>query len=136
LGNAMLLVLNLPLIGIWVRIVMIPYVFLFPLILFFCLVGAYSVNNSIGDVFLMLICGLFGYLMKKFEYDAAPLLLGFILGPLLETTLRQSLIMSEGEFSIFLQKPICLIALVITALLVITAVLPLFKSRRSGVVVK
>jgi putative tricarboxylic transport membrane protein len=74
--------------------------------------------------------------MKKFEYDAAPLLLGFILGPLLETTLRQSLIMSEGEFSIFLQKPICLIALVIATLLVISAVLPWFKSRGSGVVVK
>jgi putative tricarboxylic transport membrane protein len=136
LGNAMLLVLNLPLIGIWVRVVTIPYVFLFPLILFFCLVGAYSVNNSMGDVFLMLICGLFGYLMKKFEYDAAPLLLGFILGPLLETTLRQSLIMSEGEFNIFLQKPICLIALLIAAFLIITALWPWFKSRRSGVAVK
>jgi putative tricarboxylic transport membrane protein len=132
IGNVMLLILNLPLITLWVRVVRMPYILLFPLILFFCLVGAYSVNNNLGDMYLMLACGLLGYLMKKFEYDAAPLILAFILGPLLETAFRQSLIMSEGKFNIFLQRPICLVALTITCLLLIRSMLAWLKTRRQS----
>lgn len=130
LGNAMLLVLNLPLIGMWVRVVLVPYVFLFPLILFFCLVGAYSIDNNPGDMYLMLLFGIMGYLMKKFRYEGAPLILAFILCPLLENALRQSLIMSQGEFSIFMERPICVVALAASALLLLTAILPWFKARR------
>lgn len=133
LGNAMLLVLNLPLIGLWVRVTLIPYIYLFPIILFFCLIGAYSINNTMGDVYLMLIFSIVGYLMKKFEYDAAPLVLAFILGPLLENALRQSLIMSQGEFTIFLERPICLVALLCASFLLLTAFLPWFKKKRPAI---
>jgi putative tricarboxylic transport membrane protein len=130
LGNVMLLILNLPLIGLWVRVVLIPYVFLFPLILIFCIIGAFSINNSLDDITVMLLFSVVGYLMKKFEYDAAPLILAFILGPLLENALRQSLIMSQGEFAIFVQRPISLVSLCVAALLLITAFLPWLKSKR------
>jgi putative tricarboxylic transport membrane protein len=130
LGNAMLLVLNLPLIGMWVRVVLVPYVYLFPLILFLCSVGSYSIENNTGDVYLMLIFGVVGYLMKKFRYEAAPLILAFILCPLLENALRQSLIMSQGEFRIFVERPICVVALAASGFLLLTAILPWFKARR------
>jgi putative tricarboxylic transport membrane protein len=106
MGNVILLVLNLPLIGIWIKILKIPYVFLFPLILLFCLIGSYSLNNNIVDVLTMILFGLLGYFMKKFRYEGAPLILAFILGPMLENALRQSLIISEGSFAIFFTRPI------------------------------
>jgi len=130
LGNLMLLVLNLPLIGLWVRIVLVPYVYLFPVILFFCLIGAFSINFSAGDIYMMVILGVAGYLMKKFEYEPAPLVLAFILGPIMEKAMRQSLIMSQGDFSIFFQSPISCGALLLAAFLLLTTVLPSFKKRR------
>ena len=133
LGNAMLLVLNLPLIGMWVRVVLVPYVYLFPVILFLCLIGSYSIENNPGDVYLMLIFGIVGYLMKKFRYEGAPLILAFILCPLLENALRQSLIMSQGEFIIFAERPICLVALAASGFLLLTAIFPWFKARRPTV---
>ncbi|MCX5907627.1 MAG: tripartite tricarboxylate transporter permease, partial [Deltaproteobacteria bacterium] len=96
-GNAMLLVLNLPLIGLWVRLLKVPYAILFPLILLFCLIGGYTVNNKIVDVYIMILFGIAGYLLRKFRYESAPLILAFVLGPLLEDALRQSLIISEGD---------------------------------------
>lgn len=136
LGNVMLLILNLPLIGMWVRLVLIPYVYLFPLILFFCLVGAYGIQNSTDDVYMMLAFGIIGYLMKKFEYEAAPLILAFILGPIMENALRQSLIMSQGSFGIFLGRPICLVSLAVAAFLLISAFLPWLKQRRPRIGLK
>jgi len=136
LGNAMLLVLNLPLISLWVRVVLIPYIYLFPLILAFCLIGAYSINNSVEDIYIMLIFSIVGYLMKKFEYEGAPLILAFILGPILENALRQSLIMSHGEFGIFLGKPIALGALLAAACLLLMAFLPWLKKRRPAIGIK
>jgi putative tricarboxylic transport membrane protein len=130
LGNIMLLVLNLPLINVWVRVIMIPYKYLFPFILLFCLVGAFSVNCSFGDIYLMLIFSIVGYLMKKCNYEAAPLMLAFILGPLMERALRQSLIISQGKFTIFFQKPISLIALSVAAFLLLTTFLPFFGTKR------
>lgn len=135
-GNAMLVILNLPLIGLWVRIVLIPYVFLFPLILVFCVIGAYSINNDLNDIYVMTIFSVIGYLMKKFDYDGAPLILAFILGPLLENALRQSLIMSQGEFHIFFERPIALVALSIAALLLVTAFLPWLKAKRPALGIK
>ncbi len=106
LGNMMLLVLNLPLIGLWVHVLRIPYPFLFPLIVLFCLIGAYSINNNIFDVFIMVLFGIIGYLMKKVRFEAAPMLLGMVLGLMMEDALRQSLIMSGGSFQIFMTRPI------------------------------
>jgi putative tricarboxylic transport membrane protein len=130
LGNVMLVILNLPLIGVWVRVVLIPYVFLCPLILVFCLIGAFSINGDLNDIYVMLIFSIIGYLMKKFDYEAAPLILAFILGPLLENAFRQSLIMSRGEFHIFLERPISLAALLVAAVLLLAAFLPWLKSKR------
>src|ERR1035438_6713336 len=108
IGNAMLLVLNLPLIGLWVKILQIPYRFLFPLILFFCLVGAYSLNNSTAEMIIMLVFGVIGYFLRKFKYPLAPAILALVLGPVLEKSLRQSLLMSSGSGWIFLEQPISL----------------------------
>jgi len=123
IGNAMLLVLNLPLIPLWVQVLKVPYFLLYPLIFLFCLVGSYSIDNNVGDVIIMLVFGIVGYLMKKFRYEGAPLVLALVLGKMLETTLRQSLILSRGEFSIFVSRPISLAFLIVAALLLITPVI-------------
>jgi putative tricarboxylic transport membrane protein len=120
IGNIMLLLLNLPLIGLWVKVLKVPYRILMPLILLFCLIGAYSLSGNIWDVVIMVIFGIVGYLLRKFSYEEAPLLLAFILGPLIETNFRQSLIMSEGNLSIFITRPISAVALIISGLLFIS----------------
>jgi putative tricarboxylic transport membrane protein len=126
-GNVLLLVLNLPLIPLWVKVLKTPYVFLFPLIILFCIVGAYSINNSIFDVLIMILFGLLGYLFKKFDYEAAPFVLAFIIGPLLENSLRQSLLISNGSLLIFSNSPISLSLLVISLILLVS---PLVLKRR------
>jgi putative tricarboxylic transport membrane protein len=123
IGNGMLLVLNLPLIPLWVMVLRIPYYLLYPLILLFCLVGAYSIDNSAGDVIMMLIFGITGYLMRKFHYDAPPLVLALVLGKQLEGALRRSLIMSWGDFSIFVSRPISLGFLIVAISLLILPVI-------------
>jgi putative tricarboxylic transport membrane protein len=127
IGNVMLLVLNLPLIGLWVKVLKVPYYLLYPLILLFCLIGAYSLNNSIGDVIVMLIFGIVGYLMRKFRYDGAPLVLALVLGPMLEEAFRQSLMLSKGDFSIFISRPLSLVFLIVAALLFI---IPIVTQRK------
>ena len=106
LGNVMLLILNLPLIALWVQILRIPYKFLLPLIMLFCLVGVYSTNFSIFDVFVMIFFGVVGYLMNKFQYEPAPFIMGLVLCPILENAFRQSLTLSDGSFLIFFNRPI------------------------------
>ncbi|HVP78158.1 MAG TPA: tripartite tricarboxylate transporter permease [Thermodesulfobacteriota bacterium] len=123
IGNVMLLVLNLPLIPIWVKVLKVPYYLLYPLILLFCLIGAYSLDNTVADVIIMLIFGILGFLMKKFRYDGAPLILALVLGQKLETSLRRSLIMSQGDFSIFVTRPISLGFLITAVLLLIVPVI-------------
>ena len=123
-GNAMLLLLNLPLIGLWVQVLKIPYRILFPLILFFCLIGVYSINTSLFDVGIMLLFGVIGYLVRKFGYEPAPLVLAFVLGPMLEYSLRQSLTMSKGSFSIFFMRPISGAVMLLTAMMLISSVIP------------
>jgi putative tricarboxylic transport membrane protein len=130
-GNAMLLVLNLPLISIWVKILKIPYKILFPLILLFCLIGVYSVGNSIFDIYVMLIFGILGYLMKKFGYEGAPMVLAFVLGPMMENNLRKSLIMSQGDFSIFFTRPLAAFSLIIALILLISPMIPWFSKKRA-----
>jgi putative tricarboxylic transport membrane protein len=111
-GNAMLVVLNLPLIGLWVQLLRIPYAVLFPLILLFCVIGVYSVSGNTWDVVLMLAFGAVGYLMRKFEYEPAPLVMAYVLGRLAEESIRQSLLVSRGDLSIFLSRPLALTFLV------------------------
>jgi len=117
IGNIMLLVLNLPLIRLWVKILEIPYPILFPLIILFCLIGVYSLDSRTSEIFLMLIFGVVGYMMKKFKFDGAPLILAVVLGPQMDKSLRQSLLMSGGSPQIFFDSPICLGVLAVVALL-------------------
>jgi len=130
IGNAMLLVLNLPLIGLWVKILKIPYRFLFPLILLFCIVGAYSLNNNTAEVTLMIIFGVVGYFLVKFKYPLAPAILALVLGPMLEKALRQSLLMSVGSGWIFLTRPISLVTLLISFALPASSFLPWMRKKR------
>jgi putative tricarboxylic transport membrane protein len=123
IGNCMLLILNLPLIGLWVQVLRVPYHLLYPLILLFCLIGSYSLDNRVGDVIIMLIFGVAGYLMKKFGYEGAPLVLALVLGRMLESNFRQSLILARGDFSIFVSRPISLAFLAVAALLLIIPVI-------------
>ena len=126
-GNLMLLALNLPLVGLFVSVLRIPYAYLYPLIIMFCIVGVYEVSHSIVDVWIMLIMGVVGYLLRKFDFDPAPLVLGLVIAPLLEMSLRQSLIMSGGNWLIFVQRPIAAVLLGIGALLLALAAASLFK---------
>ena len=115
LGNVMLLILNLPLVGLFVQILRVPYPILAPLILLFCLVGAYSTSGQVGDVFIMICFGVLGYLMRKFKFEAAPLVLALILGKQMEESLRQTLGISQGSFAVFITRPISLVLLLATA---------------------
>ncbi len=132
LGNVMLLILNLPLIGLWVQVLKVPYPILMPLIILFCLIGAYTINNSVMDVFFMLVFGLVGYGMKKLKYDAPPFILAFVLGPMMEYSLKQSLIFSKGSFMIFLTRPIAATGLTAALVLLLLPLLPLIRGRRPG----
>jgi putative tricarboxylic transport membrane protein len=123
-GNGMLLLLNLPMIGIWVKVLKIPYRILFPLILLFCLIGAYSINNSVADVLIMILFGIVGYLMRKFEYEGAPLILAYVLSPMLEISLRQSLTISSGSFAIFFTRPIAAGGMLLAILLILSPFCP------------
>ena len=105
-GNLMLLALNLPLVGLFVRVLQIPYAYLYPLIIMFCIIGVYEVSHSIVDVWIMLIMGGFGYVLRKFDFDPAPLVLGLVIAPTFELSLRQSLVMSNGNWTIFFSRPI------------------------------
>jgi putative tricarboxylic transport membrane protein len=127
IGNVMLLILNLPLIPLWVQVLRIPPRVLYPLILLFCLIGGYSLNNNILDVLIMIIFGILGYLFRKFQYEGAPLILAFVLGPIIESNLRQSLILSRGSFDIFFARPISAITLTITILLILSSIFPSFR---------
>jgi putative tricarboxylic transport membrane protein len=122
-GNVMLLALNLPLVGLFVTVLRIPYAYLYPLIVMFCIVGVYLVNNSIVDVWITLIMGVVGYLLRKFEFDPAPLVLGLVIAPVFELSLRQSLLMSNGNWTIFFsgQRPIATALFAISGLLLALA---------------
>jgi len=132
LGNFLLLILNLPLISICVKVLEIPYKILFPLILLFCLIGAYSVNSVVFDLYVMIFFGVVGWVMRKFGYEGAPLILAYVLGPMLENALRQSLLISQGSFLIFFTRPISAIALGFAFLLLFSNLFPYFKKRRQA----
>ncbi len=128
-GNLVLLALNLPLVGLFVRVLQIPYSYLYPLIIMFCIIGVYEVNHSIIDVWIMLIMGVVGYVLRKFEFDPAPLVLGLVIAPTFELSLRQSLIMSSGNWTIFFSRPIAAVLFAICAVLLGLAVIS-YMSRK------
>lgn len=136
IGNVMLVVLNLPLIGLWVKVLKVPYKVLFPLIIMFCLIGAYSINNSAFDIAIMLFFGGLGYLMRKYKYEAAPMVLAFVLGPMLETSLRQSLLLSDGSFTIFFTRPIAGVGMVLTLIMILSCIIPIFRKKRKVIPVE
>jgi putative tricarboxylic transport membrane protein len=133
IGNGMLLILNLPLIPLWVQLLRVPYYLLFPLILIFCLIGVYSVDSSIFQVNVMIFFGLVGYILRKFEYEFAPLILAFVLGPMLEQVFRQSLIMSRGSLLIFFQRPISAACMILAFILFMTSGLDIVRKTRQRI---
>ena len=130
LGNLMLVVLNLPLIGIWVRMLLVPYRLLAIAIMFFCCIGVYSLNNSANEVLFICFFGVIGYILMKLDCEPAPLLLGFLLGPMMEVYMRRAMLLSRGDPWIFLQRPLSLAFLVIATALLIFIVLPNVRKAR------
>jgi TctA family transporter len=129
-GNLMLIVLNLPLIGIWIKLLTVPYRFLFPAITLFCCIGVYSLNNSTFDVYLTAIFAVVGYFFWKLGCEPAPLLLGFILGPMMEENLRRALLLSRGDWSTFVTRPLSSALLIAAALMLVVVALPNIKKKR------
>jgi putative tricarboxylic transport membrane protein len=133
IGNLMLLIINLPLIGLWVKLLKVPYRLMFPAILLFCCIGIYSINNSPVDVAMTAFFGLFGYALIKFGFEPAPLLLGYVLGRLLEEKMRQALIISRGSFMTFVERPISAGLLVVAVVVLVVALLPSISKKRNVV---
>jgi putative tricarboxylic transport membrane protein len=130
IGNIMLVVLNLPLIGIWVRLLRVPYGYLFPAIIVFCCIGTFTVSMSTGDVLIMTAFGVLGYVFRKLDCEPAPLLLGLVLGPMLEENFRRALVLSDGDFSVFVTRPISLGFLLAAAALLVAVALPTIRRSR------
>jgi TctA family transporter len=134
IGNLMLVVLNLPLVGIWVRLLSIPYRFLYPAIILFCCIGVYTLSNNIFDVRLIVLFGALGYLLAKIGCEPAPMLLGFILGPMMEEFFRRALIISRGDFMVFVESPISAGLLATAMALVVSMSLPVIAKWRGKVI--
>jgi len=132
IGNVILVVLNLPLVGMWAQLLRVPYAFMAPLIMVLTLVGVYSVNNSVFDIWVMLIMGIFGYLARKLKFDLGPLLLAFVLGPIMERSLRQALLMSHGSFGIFFTRPISGALMATAILFVLYNLLAAWRKKQQG----
>ncbi len=129
-GNLMLIILNLPLIGIWIKLLTVPYRFLFPAILLFCCIGLYTLNNNPFDVYMAVLFGLIGYAFFKLSCEPAPLLLGFILGPMMEENLRRALLLSRGDWSTFMTRPLSAGLLVAALIMVVIVLLPSIQNKR------
>ncbi|CAM8666792.1 Protein of unknown function DUF112, transmembrane [Comamonadaceae bacterium] len=130
IGNLMLVILNLPLIGIWIKLLSVPYRWLFPSIVLFCAIGVYSTNNNTFDIWMVAIFGVIGYLFIKLGTEPAPLLLGFILGPMMEEYLRRALLLSRGDWSVFVTRPLSASLLVAALALLVVVMLPSIKAKR------
>ncbi len=131
IGNLMLVVLNLPLIGVWIKLLSVPYRWLFPAIVLFCAIGVYTTNNSTFDIWLVAAFGFIGYVFKKLDMEPAPLLLGFILGPMMEENLRRALLLSRGDWSVFVMRPLSAGLLVAAACMLFLVLMPSVQSRRA-----
>jgi TctA family transporter len=135
-GNAMLVVLNLPLIGIWIKLLQVPYRLLYPAILLFCAIGVYSTNNTSFDVMQTAAFGLLGVVFMKLECEPAPLLLGFVLGPMMEENLRRALLLSRGDPTVVVTRPRSLVMLLMAVALIVLIVLPNFRKTREAAFVE
>jgi TctA family transporter len=130
LGNLMLVILNLPLIGMWIKLLSVPYRLLFPAIVLFCAIGVYSTNNNTFDIWMVALFGFVGYIFMKLGCEPAPLLLGFILGPMMEENLRRALLLSRGDWSVFVTRPLSGSLLAAALVLLIIVLLPSVKAKR------
>jgi putative tricarboxylic transport membrane protein len=130
IGNLMLVILNLPLIGMWIKLLSVPYRFLFPAIVLFCAIGVYSTNNNTFDIWMVAGFGLVGYTFMKLGVEPAPLLLGFILGPMMEENLRRALLLSRGDWTVFGTRPLSAGLLAAAAMLLVIVLLPSIKHKR------
>ena len=130
LGNLMLIILNLPLIGMWIKLLTVPYRFLFPAIILFCAVGVYSTNNNSFDIWMVAVFGFIGYVFVKLGCEPQPLLLGFILGPMMEENLRRALLLSRGDWTVFVTRPLSGSLLFVALILLVVVLLPSVKSKR------
>jgi TctA family transporter len=130
IGNLFLLVLNLPLVGLWVKMITVPYHLLFPAIMVFCAIGVFSLNNATFDIYLMAIFGVVGYVLRKIDCEPAPLLLGFILGPMMEEFLRRALLLSKGDPMVLVTRPVSATMLIFALLLLITVLAPAVRNKR------
>jgi putative tricarboxylic transport membrane protein len=126
----MLVILNLPLIGIWIKLLTVPYKYLYPAILAFCCIGLYTLNNNNFDVFMAVLFGLIGYLFYKLHCEPAPLLLGFILGPMMEENLRRALLLSRGDWTTFATRPLSASLLLAALAMIVIVMLPSIKKKR------
>ena len=124
IGNVMLLIINLPMIGMWVQLLAVPYRYLYPSILVFCSIGVYSLNNNVFDVYMTILFAIFGYLCSKLKMEPAPLLIGFVLGPMMEEHLRRAMLLSRGDWGVFIERPISASMLAIGAVAIIAMALP------------
>ena len=136
IGNLMLIIINLPLVGIWVRLLRVPYRLMFPSIVIFCAIGIYSINNAPVDVILAGAFGLLGYWLIKHDFEPAPLLLGMVLGPLMEENLRRALLISRGDASVFFTRPLSAVLMATAAFLLVLALLPTLRKKRDEVFVE
>jgi putative tricarboxylic transport membrane protein len=133
LGNMMLVIINLPLVGVWVTLLRVPYRLLYPAILVFCYIGIYSINNAPADVIIAAVFGILGYWLVKHEFEPAPLILGFVLGPLMEENLRRALLISRGDATVFVTRPISCAFVIATLLIIIVMGLPAIRARREQI---
>ena len=136
LGNLMLVIINLPLVGVWVSLLRVPYRLLFPSIIVFCCIGIYSINNSPIDVVHCRIFGVIGYWLLKHDFEPAPMLLGFVLGPLMEENLRRAMLIARGDLTVFFTRPISAVLLITAIMLLIVAGMPKIRRRRDEVFVE
>jgi putative tricarboxylic transport membrane protein len=136
IGNAMLVVINLPMVGVWVRLLRVPYRLLFPCIIVFCCIGLYSINNSPFDLGIAAVFAIFGYWLSKHDFEPAPMILGMILGPLMEENLRRAMLIARGDPMVFLTRPISAGLLLIAAGLLVMALLPNIRKKRDEVFVE
>jgi putative tricarboxylic transport membrane protein len=136
LGNLMLVIINLPLVGVWVSLLRVPYRLLYPSIIVFCCIGIYSINNAPTDVVISAAFGLFGYWLVKHDFEPAPLVLAFVHGPLMEENLRRAMLIARGDATVFLTRPISAGLIFIAVSLLALAALPMIRKRREEVFVE
>ena len=136
IGNLMLVILNLPLIGLWIKLLKVPYHVLFPVIMAFCAIGVYSVNSNVFDLYAVAAFGLLGYGLLKLKCEPAPLLLGFVLGPMLEENLRRAMILGRGDATVFFTRPISLTLILMAAAVLLVVLLPQVRAKRAEVFVE